>query len=275
MKTLAGTAQHHRDRRRRGRRRAGAGDRPSAARGRQGGQPAGHARHQGRDPGRPGRGGAPQAARDLPAPRHPAARARAAPSASSAARSSSRTANGSRPTRCSSSPRRAPRRGSPTPACRSTSSGFLAVDDTLRLDRRSADLRRRRLRHRAEPSPAQGRRVRGAPGPAARRQSAARAAAAQAPQPFVPQRRYLSILGTGDGRAVATRGDVGDRRAMGVVVEGPHRSQVDADVSLAVSQPLRCFALTVRIIQGTTDKWQRTPSSTRSRTPSCAPSWRS
>lgn len=27
------------------------------------------------------------------------------------------------------------------------------------------------------------------------------------PQPFVPQRRYLSILGTGDGRAVATRGD--------------------------------------------------------------------
>jgi selenide,water dikinase len=27
------------------------------------------------------------------------------------------------------------------------------------------------------------------------------------PQPFVPQRRYLSILGTGDGIAVATRGD--------------------------------------------------------------------
>ena len=27
------------------------------------------------------------------------------------------------------------------------------------------------------------------------------------PQPFVPQRRHLSILGTGDGRAVATRGD--------------------------------------------------------------------
>ena len=27
------------------------------------------------------------------------------------------------------------------------------------------------------------------------------------PQPFVPQRRYLSILGTGDGRAVATRGN--------------------------------------------------------------------
>ena len=73
---LAGAAQRRGDRRRRGRRRAGAGDRPSAARDRQGGQPAGHARHQGRDPGRPGRGGAPQAARDLPAPRHPAARAR-------------------------------------------------------------------------------------------------------------------------------------------------------------------------------------------------------
>jgi selenide,water dikinase len=29
----------------------------------------------------------------------------------------------------------------------------------------------------------------------------------QAARPFVPQRRYLSILGTGDGRAVATRGD--------------------------------------------------------------------
>ena len=27
------------------------------------------------------------------------------------------------------------------------------------------------------------------------------------PRPFVPQRRHLSILGTGDGRAVATRGD--------------------------------------------------------------------
>jgi selenide,water dikinase len=29
----------------------------------------------------------------------------------------------------------------------------------------------------------------------------------EAARPFVPQRRYLSILGTGDGRAVATRGD--------------------------------------------------------------------
>jgi len=28
----------------------------------------------------------------------------------------------------------------------------------------------------------------------------------QAPEPFVPQARYLSIIGTGDGRAVATRG---------------------------------------------------------------------
>ena len=28
----------------------------------------------------------------------------------------------------------------------------------------------------------------------------------QAPQPFTPQSRYLSILGTGDGNAVATRG---------------------------------------------------------------------
>lgn len=34
-----------------------------------------------------------------------------------------------------------------------------------------------------------------------------RALAGERPQPFVPQRRYLSILGTGDGRAVATRGD--------------------------------------------------------------------
>ena len=33
-----------------------------------------------------------------------------------------------------------------------------------------------------------------------------RALLGQAPQPFVPQRRYLSILGTGDGDAVATRG---------------------------------------------------------------------
>jgi selenide,water dikinase len=33
-----------------------------------------------------------------------------------------------------------------------------------------------------------------------------RALLGQTPQPFVPQRRYLSILGTGDGDAVATRG---------------------------------------------------------------------
>lgn len=33
-----------------------------------------------------------------------------------------------------------------------------------------------------------------------------RALSGERPQPFVPQRRYLSILGTGDGRAVATRG---------------------------------------------------------------------
>jgi selenide,water dikinase len=28
-----------------------------------------------------------------------------------------------------------------------------------------------------------------------------------APRPFVPQRRYLAIIGTGDGRALATRGN--------------------------------------------------------------------
>jgi selenide, water dikinase len=33
-----------------------------------------------------------------------------------------------------------------------------------------------------------------------------RALVGKAPQPFVPQSRYLSIIGTGDGRAVATRG---------------------------------------------------------------------
>lgn len=34
----------------------------------------------------------------------------------------------------------------------------------------------------------------------------ARALAGEAPLPFVPQRRHLAIIGTGDGRAVATRG---------------------------------------------------------------------
>ena len=33
-----------------------------------------------------------------------------------------------------------------------------------------------------------------------------RALSGEAPQPFVPQRHYLSIIGTGDGSAVATRG---------------------------------------------------------------------
>ena len=37
-------------------------------------------------------------------------------------------------------------------------------------------------------------------------QSLRRVLLGEAPRPFVPQTRYLSIIGTGDGRAVATRG---------------------------------------------------------------------
>ena len=203
---LAGTAQRHGDRRRRGRRRARPRDRPPAAPGRQGGEPAGHPRHQGRDPGRPGRSGAPPAARDLPAPRHPAARARRQPSASSAARSSSRTASGIRPTRCSSSPRRVPRHGSPTPACRSTSTA--SSPSTTRSPRPA-------MRESSPPATAPPCSTIAGPRPACSRCARVRrspticgaCSVARPREPFVPQRRYLSILGTGDGRAVATRGD--------------------------------------------------------------------
>ena len=92
--------------------------------------------------------------------------------------------------------------------------GFIAVDDTLASTGDPTDLRRRRLRHRARPSPAQGGRVRGAPGPAARRQSAARAAAASrrnrscrkraisrssAPAMAAPSQRAATGRSKGDG----------------------------------------------------------------------------
>ena len=83
--------------------------------------------------------------------------------------------------------------------------GFLAVDDTLRSTGDERVFGRGGLCDGAEASPAQGRRIRGAPGPPLA-ENLRRALVGKAPEPFVPQSRYLSIIGTGDGRAVATRG---------------------------------------------------------------------
>ena len=83
--------------------------------------------------------------------------------------------------------------------------GFFAVEPTLALERRSDRVRGRRLRQRhAHPRPKAGVfAVRHGP-PLA--DNLRRALLGQAPRPFTPQSRYLSILGTGDGHAVATRG---------------------------------------------------------------------
>ena len=91
------------------------------------------------------------------------------------------------------------------------------------LDRRRADLRRRRLRHGVEASAAQGRRVRGAPGPAAGREPAARpagpgAAALHAAKPLPLDHRHRrrscrrhpqrvgdrGCAGCGAGRTIST-----------------------------------------------------------------------
>ena len=201
---LAGPARRHGDRRRRGRRRARPGDRPSPARGREGRPGPGHGRHQGRDPDRAGRGGAAADADDLPAPRAAIARK-----------------GGNRPDRT----RRRPARGRQMAACRrrlrrhrgerrpmvrhdrpaARSTRLSRRRGHAALDGRRARLRRGRLRDGAEASPAQGRRIRGAPRTAACGEPAP-CPVGQAPEPFVPQTRYLSIIGNGDGRALATRG---------------------------------------------------------------------
>jgi selenide,water dikinase len=87
-----------------------------------------------------------------------------------------------------------------------------------------------------------------------------RALLGQAPQPFTPQRRHLSILGTGDGRAVATRGswavqgawvwrwkDHIDRKWMRMYREPPARpmqmsSAVPPDPALADAEARRLLA---------------------------------
>ena len=229
---LAGPAQHRGDRRRRGRRRAGAGDRPSPARGGEGRPAAGHARHQGRDPGRdwpPPRGA--RCARSSSAAACGCSKRRQ-PCASNAAPCSSRMANGCKPTPCSSSPKRAPPNGSPRPACRSTKRGFIAVDDTLRSTGDERVFAVGDCATSAEAPPAQGRRVRGPPGPAARPQSAARRAGRgnrtlRAAKPLSLDHRHRRRSRRGDARRV------GDRRRLGVALEGPYRSQVDAPVSQA------------------------------------------
>ena len=143
------------------------------------------------------------------------------------------------------------------------------------VDRRRAGLRGRRLRHSAKTPPAQSRRVRRPPGPAARR-NLRRVVLGEPTEPFVPQSRYLSIIGTGDGRAVATRSG-GRSRAPGC---GAGRTISIASGCAAIASCARsaerelspaCCVGRNSQPNRRSSRWPRTRWSTRWRTPLSAP----
>ena len=108
--------------------------------------------------------------------------------------------------------------------------GFLAVAGHAALDGRRARLRRGRLLDSAEASPAQGRRIRGAPRTAACGEPAAcpagpRARTVRAADPLSLDHRHRRRPRHGDARRV------GDRGRLGVALEGSRRSQVDSTLS--------------------------------------------
>lgn len=82
--------------------------------------------------------------------------------------------------------------------------GFIKVDATLRFVSDTAVFAAGDVAANIDHSP-KGRRVRRPAGAAAGREPA-RAVVGQQPLPFRPQTQFLSLIGTGDGCAVASRG---------------------------------------------------------------------
>ena len=92
-------------------------------------------------------------------------------------------------------------------ACRSTRAAFCASATICAAPAHPRDLCRRRLRDAAHASGSpQGGRLRRPPGAGAGAQPARRARGARAATPFHPQPRFLSLLNTGDGRAILSYG---------------------------------------------------------------------
>ena len=120
----------------------------------------------------------------------------------------------------------------------------------LRRHRRRAPLARRRAVFAAGDCRRRSWRIRGrrpASSPSARvrrwPRNLRRALSGQAPKPFVPQKHFLSLIGTGDRRAVASKGPFAFERRLALGVEGDDRSHAgwpDTPTCRRWRMPCRC-----------------------------------
>ena len=121
--------------------------------------------------------------------------------------------------------------------------GFIVIDATLRSVTDPRVFAAGDVGLQPRPPAAQGRRVRRAPGPAARGELAAACSPDEPPLPFTPQREFLSLITTGDKYADRLARALGGRGSARVVAQGPDRPALDAPMAAAVSAPARSPSL--------------------------------